>query len=292
MSARVAWARARTLDAALARLAEDPALVPLAGGTDLMVTLRLDSGRQDRFLDLWNLDELRGIEIRPGETTIGALTTYSELAAHRAIAERHPLLVQAARVSGAWAIQNRGTLGGNIANASPAADSPPALLAYRARLELRSMRGARWIDYADFHLGYRQTARAPDELITRIVLPELPPGPSVQLYRKVGPRRAQAISKVCFAGVAGLRDGRLADVRLALGAVAPTVVLASRTAQILEGRAPDARATAEARAQLEGEIAPVDDVRSNAWYRRRVAGNLLEQFLEEAAGDVATVDVR
>jgi CO/xanthine dehydrogenase FAD-binding subunit len=275
------WTRAGTLDEALARLSADPGLIPFAGGTDLMVLIGQRALREGRFLDLGKLDELRGIAVEPAQIVIGALTTYTQVARHPALAERHPLLVQAARVSGAWAIQNRGTLGGNIANASPAADTPPALLAYRARLELRSVRGARWIDCAEFHQGYRRTARAPDELITRIAVPVAPAG-AVHFYRKVGPRRAQAISKVCFAGVAAVAGGRLTDVRLALGAVAPTVVSAARTARLLEGRAPGDVDRAAARAALDAEIAPIDDTRSAAWYRRRVAGNLLEQFLEEA----------
>jgi CO/xanthine dehydrogenase FAD-binding subunit len=275
------WTRPGTLDDALAHLWADPGLIPFAGGTDLMVLVGQGALRTGRFLDLWPLDELRGIEVERNQTLLGALTTYTEVAAHAAIAERHPALAEAARVSGAWAIQNRGTLGGNLANASPAADTPPALLAYRARLELRSVRGARWIDYTEFHQGYRRTARAPDELITRIAVPVAPPG-ALHFYRKVGPRRAQAISKVCFAGVAARAGGRLTDVRLALGAVAPTVVSAARTARLLEGRAPAEIDRAAAGASLAAEIAPIDDTRSAAWYRRRVAGNLLEQFLEEA----------
>ncbi|HSE92748.1 MAG TPA: FAD binding domain-containing protein [Methylomirabilota bacterium] len=276
------WVSARTLDEALARLADDPALTPIAGGTDVMVAARMGGLREGRLLDLWRLDELRGAEVARDSLLLGALTTYTEIVTHRAIATRWPLLAAAARVSGAWAIRNRGTLGGNVANASPAADTPPALLAYGARLELRSARGARWVDYRSFHTGYRRTLRAPDELITRIAVPA-PPGDAVHFYRKVGARRAQAISKVCFAATAARRDGALADVRLALGSVAPTVVSARRTAAWLEGRRPAAVDRAEARALLESEIAPIDDLRSTAGYRRRVAGNLLEQFLADAA---------
>ncbi|MGH7390135.1 MAG: FAD binding domain-containing protein [Candidatus Rokuibacteriota bacterium] len=282
MTSALGWVGARTLDEALGRLADDPTLVPIAGGTDLMVAARMGGLRAGRLLDLWRLDELRGAEVAPGALVLGALTTYTEVASHPAVAARWPLLAAAARVSGAWAIRNRGTLGGNVANASPAADTPPALLAYGARLELRSARGARWVDYRSFHTGYRRTLRAPDELITRIAVPAPPEG-AVHLYRKVGARRAQAISKVCFAALAARRDGALTDVRLALGSVAPTVVGALRTAAWLEGRRPAAVDRAEARARIEAEIAPIDDLRSTAGYRRRVAGNLLEQFLEEAA---------
>lgn len=279
VTTRFRWARPKDLADALARLADDPSLIPIAGGTDLMVLIQLGQVREGHLLDLWGLDGLRGISVGPVETVLGGLTTYSEITAHSGITERYPLLAEAARVSGAWAIQNRGTLAGNIANASPAADSPPALLVYGARLELRSARGARWVDYASFHTGYKQTVRASDELITRIALPA-PPAPAVHFYRKVGTRKAQAISKVSFAGVAGWRDGALGEVRVALGSVAPTVVTARRTANYLAGRAPSAIDRAEARAILESEIAPIDDIRSTERYRRCVAGNLLEQFLD------------
>jgi CO/xanthine dehydrogenase FAD-binding subunit len=275
----VRWTRPHSLRHALEVMAAEPSVIPIAGGTDLMVLLALGGLREGHLLDLRPLGELRGVRAAPNETVIGALTTYRELATHPAVAERYPALVQAARLSGAWAIQNRGTLGGNLANASPAADSPPALLAYGARLELVSVRGSRWVDYADFHLDYKRTARASDELIARIAL-AMPPEPATHFYRKVGTRKAQAISKVCLAGLAPMRDGRLGEVRLALGAVAPTVVLARQTAAYLSGRRTTEIDRAAARETLEAEIAPIDDARSSAWYRRQVAGNLLEQFLD------------
>jgi CO/xanthine dehydrogenase FAD-binding subunit len=247
-----------------------------------MVLVGLGTLRDVGFLDLWGLDELRGIAVSPGEIAIGALATYADIAAHPAVRERHPMLAQAAAVSGAAAIQNRGTLAGNLGNASPAADSPPALLAYGARVELRSVRGARWVACRDFHRGYRKTARGPDELITRIALPR-PAADLGHFYRKVGARRAQTISKVCLAGVAALRGGRLADAAIALGAVGPTPLLCPRTGAGLEGRAPADVDRPEIRRLLESEIAPIDDDRSTAWYRTRVAGNLLEQFLDEIA---------
>lgn len=277
------WARPRTLTDALTALAQDPAAIPFAGGTDLMVSLAFGTLPAGRVVDLSVLDQLRGITVTPAETLVGALTTYTEIADHPALEERHPLLVAAARVSGAWAIRNRGTLGGNIANASPAADSPPALLAYGARVELASVRGTRWVAYEDFHTGYRQTLRTRDELITRIAIPA-PPAGAVHFYRKVGTRKAQAISKVCFAAVASRAGDALGDVRIALGSVAPTVVAATQTAAHLSGRALADIDLAAARALLESEIAPIDDVRSSAWYRRRVAGNLLEQFVADVAG--------
>jgi CO/xanthine dehydrogenase FAD-binding subunit len=279
------WHAPRRLEDALAILATEPAAVPIAGGTDLMVSRRLGSLAEDVFVDLRGLAELRGIADTADGLMLGALTTYRELAASPLVGERHPLLVQAARLSGGWAVQNRGTIGGNIANASPAADTPPALLVYGARIEVAGARGRRWLPYAGFHVGYRATRRAPGELITRVLLPrEDAAGAARGFYRKVGTRRAQAISKVCFAGIARRDGDRLGAVRIALGSVAPTVLAAERTAAYLDGRRRAEIDLRTARAHLEAEIAPIDDVRSTARYRRAVAGNLLEQFLEEIGG--------
>ena len=277
------WHSPRRLDDALAILATEPDAIPIAGGTDLMVLRRLGSLGDGSFVDIRALPELRGIHDSPDGVTLGALTTYSDVAASALVQERHPLLVQAARVSGAWAVQNRGTIGGNIANASPAADTPPVLLVYRAQIELASVRGTRRLPYAEFHVGYKATRRAPDELITRVFLPREHGGAG--FYRKVGTRQAQAISKVCFAGLVRWRDGRLDDARIALGSVAPTVLEASRTAAYLRGRLPEEIDRREVREILGREIAPIDDIRSTARYRRAVAGNVLEQFLDDAVAN-------
>jgi CO/xanthine dehydrogenase FAD-binding subunit len=188
-----------------------------------------------------------------------------------------PLLCQAARETGSIANQNRGTLGGNIANASPAADSPPALIVYDAELELLSARGSRRVPYAEFHSGYKQMDMAPDEMIRSIRLPRT----GLQWhhrYRKVGTRKAQAISKVCFAGVADVSDGRIREIRIALGSVAPTVLRCRKTEALLRQSSGVDRIS-EAQEQLAAEIHPVDDFRSNARYRTRVAENLLAEFL-------------
>src|SRR6266571_3171806 len=223
----------RDLGAALDILARQPgAWKPFAGGTDLMVLLESDKLPQRRFVSVWGLPELRGIEETPDSLTLGALTTYTEIRQHPVLAREFPLLCLAAAETGGIATQNRGTLGGNIANASPAADSPPALLVYDADLELVSAAGSRWVPYRTFHTGYKQMLLRADELVARIRLPRYRAG-WTDYYRKVGTRRAQAISKVCLAGTI-LRDGsRIADVRIALGSVAPTVMRCYRTEQSL-----------------------------------------------------------
>ncbi len=233
-----------------------------------------------KFFSIRHLKELRGIEEAEEALTLGALTTYAEVRRSEVLRREFPMLCQAAAETGGLAIQNRGTLGGNIANASPAADSPPALLAYDAEVELVSQSGgARWVAYKDFHTGYKQTVMRADELLARIRLPR-PSASARQFSRKVGTRRAQAISKVCFAGLAEFDDeGRLGEVRLAYGSVAPTVVRCPRTEAVLRGQVVDDALVEAARAELACELVPIDDVRSTARYRQRVAENLLAEFL-------------
>jgi CO/xanthine dehydrogenase FAD-binding subunit len=269
----------RTLGDALAMLREEPGVWrPFAGGTDLMVLLEAGKLEHRKFFSVRHLAELRGIEEAGGHVTLGALTTYTEVRRSPVLAREFPLLVRAASETGGVAIQNRGTLGGNIANASPAADSPPALLAYGAEVELVSAGGSRWVAYADFHTGYKQTVMRADELIARVRLPR-PRVDARHFYRKVGTRRAQAISKVCFAGLAETDGGVISEVRIALGSVAPFVLRCRRTEELLRGRRLDAELAGAALEEIAREIAPIDDVRSTARYRARVVRNLLAEFL-------------
>jgi CO/xanthine dehydrogenase FAD-binding subunit len=268
------------LAAVLERIAREPgAWKPFAGGTDLMVLLEAGKLPHRRFLSIWKLPELRGIEVAPTYVTLGALTTYTEVRRHEVLLREFPLLCQAAAETGGVATQNRGTLGGNIANASPAADSPPALLVYDAELELVSARGTRWVPYHGFWSGYKQTGLGGEELIRRIRLLRGKKGWK-QFYRKVGTRRAQAISKVCFAAAGRVDAGRIADVRIALGSVAPTVLRAVQTEKVLRGEKPAPVTIRVAQDVLAREIAPIDDMRSTARYRRRVAQSLLAEFGE------------
>ena len=264
---------------ALRLLAEAPTVwKPFAGGTDLMVLLEAGKLAHKRFFSLWHLPELRGITITNDHVTLGALTTYTQMQAHPILQTEFPLLCQAASWTGSVAIQNRGTLGGNIANASPAADSLPALLVYEAELELVSLHGSRWIDYRSFHTGYKQMAMQPDELIKAIRLPRTI-GNWRQHSRKVGTRKAQAISKVCLAVLARIEGDTIQDIRLAFGSVAPVPVRCLQTEAVLKNRTIDAATIKAARAALAAELAPIDDIRSTAAYRARVAGNLLAEFL-------------
>jgi CO/xanthine dehydrogenase FAD-binding subunit len=251
-------------------LHNEDALTPLAGCTDLYVSLNFGTLRQTRFVDLWRLDELRGIERRGRALRLGALTTYTELIRSPIVNRELPMLVAAAREIGGTQIQNRGTLGGNVANGSPAGDTLPVLAVSDVLVELRSVSGTRRVPFTSFFTGYRRTLARPDELIVAF---EIPAVPGRQWFRKVGTRAAQAISKVVLAGVRGSRP------RIAVGSVAPTVVRLTKTEAALAGGA----SIPEAQQVMLTEIAPIDDVRSTAEYRRRVAMNLLEQFLEPSA---------
>jgi CO/xanthine dehydrogenase FAD-binding subunit len=245
-----------------------------------MVLLEAGKLPHKNYLNIWNLKELRGIEVGDDFVTLGALTTYTEVQEHPVLRVEFPMLCQAAKETGGIAIQNRGTLGGNIVNASPAADSPPALLAYDAQIVLISKQGERTIPYSGFHMGYKQMDIAPDELLRAIRLPRATE-PLRHYYRKVGTRKAQAISKVCFAGMAQALENRIAKVRIALGSVAPIPIRCHRTEQALENKLVTNEAIEDALQTLAAEIAPIDDVRSTKNYRLRVSLNLLQDFLLE-----------
>ncbi len=291
----------RSLREALDDLAKHPSARPFAGGTDLMVVLEAGHLPEGRYVSLQNCPELLGIQALDGDgipghrslgegVSIGALTTYTEIQRSARLAREYPLLGVAARETGGVATQNRGTIGGNIANASPAADTPPVLLVYDAELELMSVSGIRRVPYHGFHRGYKNMDLAPGEIISasadrRSLGGGWSGGTSDQrgsYYRKVGTRRAQAIAKVCFAGTIRVDNGVVQDTRIALGSVAPTVIRALATEEALRGQQLDSNTIAAAERALLSEIAPIDDIRSTARYRSRVAGNLLREFLSSA----------
>jgi CO/xanthine dehydrogenase FAD-binding subunit len=251
-------------------LRDEGPLVPLAGCTDVYVGLNFGTLPAKRFIDLWPLDDLRAIRITDGALSIGALATYTELIRSPLVRKRLPILAAAAREIGGVQIQNRGTLGGNVANGSPAGDSLPVLAVAEATLVLSSAKESRRVPFISFFTGYRKSVLRPDEIIVAV---EVPPVDGRQWFRKVGTRAAQAISKVVMAAV------RSDSPRVAIGSVAPTVVRLPKTEASLSSRGP----IAEARRTLEAEIQPIDDLRSTAEYRRRVSANLLEKFWNDTA---------
>jgi CO/xanthine dehydrogenase FAD-binding subunit len=268
-----------SLPAVLALLSSEPgSWMPIAGGTELMVQYGAGKLGARKLVSLWGLPELRSVESTAQEVLIGAGCTYTDLRNDPVVEREFPLLARAASWTGSIANQNRGTLGGNIVNGSPAADSLPALMVYEAELLLASARGTRRVPYVDFHTGYKQTILAPDEIIRAIALQ--PRFSGYHAYsRKVGTRNAQAIAKLCLAGLAKTSGNTIEDVRLAIGSMAVTPLRLRKTEGILLGRPWSAALMSEARQALETEVAPIDDIRSSARYRLQVAGNLLQEFL-------------
>jgi CO/xanthine dehydrogenase FAD-binding subunit len=262
--------RPASLEEALRLLRQDGSLVPLAGGTDLYVQFNAGRTSATRFLDIWPLDALRGIGVVGNVLRLGALNTYSEIIASPTARDWLPMLVDAARQVGSVQIHNRGTLGGNLGNASPAGDTLPVWAAADAVVVLRSLDGERRVPFLDFQCGYRATTRRADELVAAV---EVPRQDGTQWFRKVGARAAQTISKVVMAAVRG------ATPRVALGSVAPVVVRARRTEALLAAGAP----MADAQAMLRSEIAPIDDIRSTAAYRAEVACRWLARFWHDTA---------
>lgn len=269
-----------TLSAVLSLLAREPGhWLPIAGGTDLMVQYAAGKLAARKLVSLWNLPELRRIDVSEKEIQIGAGCTYTDVREHALVTNEFPLLAAAASCTGGIANQNRGTLGGNIVNASPAADSLPALLVYDCELILVSTRGERRVPYSTFHTGYKKTLLAPDELIRAICLPRHFFG-YISYSRKVGARNAQAISKVCVAALGRTAGGKIEDVRIAVGSLAPVPLRLQRTEEILQGKALDREIVRAARNAAIAEVQPIDDIRSTAAYRSAVLGNLVVEFLE------------
>ena len=275
------------LQAVLSVLASEPAQwLPIAGGTDVMVLYSAGKLPNRKLINIWNIPELRQIEVFPDTIRIGAACTYTALRNHEIISREFPLLATAASWTGGIANQNRGTLGGNIANASPAADSLPALLVYEAELTLISVRGERRVPYREFHTGYKKMALASDELIRDISL-QRRFSEYVSHARKVGARNAQAISKVCLAALGQVSNGMIQDVRLAVGSVAPVPLRLQETERLLTGRKIEPSLIAVARKSVAEEIQPIDDIRSTARYRTAVACNLVSDFLVKFAAEGA-----
>src|SRR2546422_2602619 len=256
----------RSLREALVMLRDEGPLTPLAGCTDVYVNFNFGTLPQKRFLNLWPLDPLRKIGMRGGVLSIGALATYTQMIASPLVRRRLPILAAASREIGGAQIQNRGTIGGNVANASPAGDTLPVLAAAEAVLVLQSASAVRRVPFRSFYTAYRSTVMRPDELLVSI---EVPPVAGRQWFRKVGTRAAQAISKIVMAAVVGDQP------RVAVGSVAPTVIRLPRTEAALARHG----SLADAQRILIDEMAPIDDLRSTAEYRRRVAANLLARCI-------------
>jgi len=273
----------KNLDAVLQLLHNEPGQwTPIAGGTEIMVLYGAGKLPLRQFVSI-AVTELREIAEDSEWISIGGGCSFTQIRRHAGIQHHFPLFAECASWTGGIANQNRATIGGNLANASPAADSPPALFAYGAELELISARRRRRIPYDQFHLGYKRTALAPDELIGAVLLRKRFDD-SLRYVRKVGTRKAQAISKICVAATARIHHGRVNEIRIGMGSVAPTPLRLAATERVLIGSTLNDAALLEARRALVSETAPIDDIRSTAAYRTLVAGNLLEEMLRTFAG--------
>jgi CO/xanthine dehydrogenase FAD-binding subunit len=270
-----------SLEAVLALLAAEPGVwTPMAGGTELMVALGAGRLAQHKLVSLWGINALRHITASDDWLSIGAGATFTDIRQNAIVAKEFPLLARAASWTGAIANQNRGTLGGNIVNASPAADSPPVLLVYEAEIELVSAQGTRRMPYSEFHLGYKRTMMLPQELVKAVHLPR-GRRVKVEYLRKVGTRNALAISKIALAGVGSMQSGKVSAVRIAAASLRETPARLIATEAALLGSTLTSERVQAARKALLLEVKPIDDIRSTANYRAHVAANLLEEFLEQ-----------
>ncbi len=273
-----------TLSGVLSMLANEPGKwTPIAGGTELMVAHAAGRLSARCLVSLWGIRDMRFIRAEPDSIAVGAGSTFSDLRNHQAISAEFPLLAKAASWIGSVANQSRATLGGNLANGSPAADSSPALLAYDAQLELISARGTRRVPYAEFHTGYKHNVMAADELLYAVHLPRRF-GQHRQYLRKVGTRRAMAISKVALAGCALVEQGTVREIRIGAASIAAYPTRLYRTEDSISGQVLAPETLRAARVSALSEVQPIDDIRSTAEYRRIVIANLLEEFLRSLTG--------
>ncbi len=269
----------RSASAAVKSYAQAPNALPLAGGTDLMVGWNMGQMNGRTVLDLSRIAQWRDIKVSAEGVWLGSLLTHSRLQAHPILQKRFPLLVAACATVGAAQIQNRGTIGGNIANASPAGDTFPALSVYEASVRVIGPSGRRAVAISDIFAGVKKTTLKPCELIEAVYLPFIT-APTRGVFRKVGTRAAQTISKTMFAGIIWTgKDKLIKDVRLSFGSLAPTVRRLYSAEAFLRGRRLDDLTVNAAADLLSSDVSAIDDLRSTREYRLRVSRNLLSAFL-------------
>lgn len=270
----------RTAAEAVKAYAKSPAALPLAGGTDLMVGWNMGQLNGRSVLDLSRVAEWKKINVVADGVDIGSLVTHAQIQAHPILKKRFPLLTAACATVGAAQIQNRGTLGGNIANASPAGDTFPALAVYEATVRAVGPKGRRGVPMSEIFAGVKKTTLKPGELIEAVFLPFPEETPTRGTFRKVGTRAAQAISKTVFAGLIWNGKGGVLDqVRLSFGSMAPTVRRLHAVEGFLRGRRLNDVSITAAAELLTNDVSPIDDIRSTREYRLRVSRNILIAFL-------------
>jgi CO/xanthine dehydrogenase FAD-binding subunit len=270
----------RSAAEAVKSYAKLPAAIPLAGGTDLMVGWNLGQFNGRAVLDLSRVAEWRRIKVVSDGVDLGSLVTHAQIQAHPVLKKRFPLLAAACATVGAAQIQNRGTIGGNIANASPAGDTFPALAVYEATVRVIGPSGRRAVPISEIFAGVKKTTLRPGELIEAVFLPFVKP-PKYSAFRKVGTRAAQAISKTMFAGIIWTaKNGEITEARLAFGSLAPTVKRLYAAEGFLRGRRLNDVTIAAASELLTNDVSPIDDIRSTREYRLVVSRNILAAFLK------------
>ena len=283
-----------SLAEALKIVNEKTNIKPIAGGTDLLPLFHkvrhieqlkaqpISISREFEktcLVDLSNLKELRGIANFNNHIEIGSCTTHTEVASNLMIKQYYPSLAEAASKIGSPQIRNRGTIGGNIANASPSADTVPPLMVFQTEIELSSTNNKRKLFLEDFFVGPGETIIKPNEIISKIILPLTQPN-TIQFYRRIAIRDVHACAKISIAFCAIKKDNIFENVRIASGAVAPTVISAKKTASLLEGKNLTPSLMEQAVKQVMEESKPIDDIRSTKEYRKAMIGELLRQELE------------
>jgi CO/xanthine dehydrogenase FAD-binding subunit len=276
-----AYYRPLTIEEAVEIMKDNGHLLrPIAGCTDVGVALEEKKIDRRKYIDLSYIDTLKGITEKEGYVYIGAHTTHAEIIESAVIKEKASVLSMACSTIGSPLIRNRATIGGNVCHASPSGDSIPALMALDAEFLLVSSSGERWVFVDNFFTGPGKTVRDDRELLTSIRFKPLPEE-HFCMFKKLGQRKALACSKASMAFIAGIKDGKLQNVRIAMGAVAPTVIRGRRTEDYLNNTEINDNIIKKASELIAGEANPINDLRSTAKYRKNMTGVLLEKILHE-----------
>ena len=277
-----------SVDDAVAALAENSRDArALAGGTDLLVDLKHETASAGLLVDLTRIAECKGIEESADGLRFGSLVTHTEIMESDLVREHAPSMIDAARTVGAVQTRNLGTLGGNLVTCVPSLDSGPVLVALDAEVTVAGVGGRRRMPLTEFMVGPRKTVLEKGEILVDIIIPRANLGKPCS-FRKFGLRKGQALALVNAAAAVNLEDGKIAGARIALGAVAPTIVRARKAEATLDGKAPDPTLIAEAAEIAVTEAKPIDDFRASAEYRRELiralTGRVLNEAIEQAAG--------
>ncbi len=259
---------------------------PVAGGTNILIDIRSQKENPPRLVALGDIDELRGIKVEKGRVVVGSRTTISDLLKSSQLLKTSPSVIDAAGQFAGQMVRNTGTMGGNIACASPAADLVPPLMSLDAEVRLASASGSRTVALRDYYQGYKQDVRGADELVTQVSWNALPQK-SVNRFYKLARRRGDAITVTGVAVTLSVSNGKCSKARIALGAVAPTAIRAEKAENMLEGQVLSETLIEAVATQAAAECSPIDDVRASADYRRHSVQMLTRRLISEAWNKLA-----